>query len=145
MPLLKVCQSGDSLPLFWTLLTNYEKGIPQFTWDKRVLLSIVLHFFGLRRLILRKTTLLQYSLDFSDSQNYENAIKHSLIRARKIHESVLYQAFFCIFFELAKNEEGLEFSFLDSLNLYKNEGRGFHSHVFTSWQQVLSPCTKHQF
>ena len=69
-------------------------------------------------------------MDFSDSQNYEKIIKHPHIWARKIHESVLYQAFFCLFFELAKNEEGLEFGFLDSLNLYKKEGREAHSHVF---------------
>ena len=69
-------------------------------------------------------------LEFSDSVNYENIVEHSLIRACKIHESVLYQAFFCLFFELAKNEEGPEFAFLDSLNLYKKEGRQVHSHVF---------------
>ena len=35
-----------------------------------------------------------------------------------------YQAFFFLFFELAKNEDGPEFSFLDSLNIYKKEGKG---------------------
>ena len=69
-------------------------------------------------------------MEFSDSLNYENIVKHVLVRVRNIHESVLYQAFFCLFFELAKNEEGPEFSFLDSLNLYKKEGREVHSHVF---------------
>ena len=73
---------------------------------------------------------MESSLEFSDSLNYVNTIKHSLIQARKIHESVLYQAFFCLFFELSKNEEGLELAFLDSLNLYKIEGREVHSHVF---------------
>ena len=37
---------------------------------------------------------------------------------------MLYQAFFCLFFELAKNEESPEFAFLDSLNLSKKEGKG---------------------
>ena len=60
-------------------------------------------------------------MEFLDSLNYENAIEHVLVRAHKIHESVLYQAF-CLFFELAKNEDGPEFAFLDSLNFYKKEG-----------------------
>ena len=63
-------------------------------------------------------------LEFSDSLNYENTIEHVLVRARKIHELVLYQEFFFLFFELAKNEDGPEFSFLESLNLYKKEGNG---------------------
>ena len=67
---------------------------------------------------------LESYLDFLDSLNYEKTIEHVLVRAHKIHESVLYQAFFCLFFELAKNEDGPEFSFLDSLNLYKKEGKG---------------------
>ena len=37
---------------------------------------------------------------------------------------MLYQAFFFLFFDISKNEEGLEFAFLDSLNLYKKEGKG---------------------
>ena len=37
---------------------------------------------------------------------------------------MLYQAFFYLFFKLAKNEDCLEFDFLDSLNLYKKEGKG---------------------
>ena len=61
-------------------------------------------------------------MGFSDSLNYENTNEHVLVWARKIHESVLYLAFFCLFFELAKNEDGPEFCFLDSLNLYKKEG-----------------------
>ena len=69
-------------------------------------------------------------MEFSDALNYENTIEHVLFRAHKIHKSVLYQAFFCLFFELAKNEDGPEFAFLDSLNLYKKEGREVHSHVF---------------
>ena len=75
---------------------------------------------------------LESSLEFLDSLNYENTVKHVLVRARKIHESVLYQAFFYLFFEIAKNEEGPELAFLDSLNLYKKERREVHSHVFTS-------------
>ena len=77
-------------------------------------------------------------MEILDSLNYENIIEHVLVRARKIHESVLYQAFFYLFFELAKNEDGLDFSFLDSLNLYKKEGKGssftciFH-HGSKSW------------
>ena len=67
---------------------------------------------------------METSLEFSDSQNYENIIENSLIRAHKICKLVLYQAFFCFFFERVKNEEGLEFDFLDLLNLYKKEGRG---------------------
>ena len=73
---------------------------------------------------------LESSLEFSDSLNYENTVKHVLVRACKIHESMLYRAFFCLFFELSKNEEGTEFAFLDSLKLYKKEGREVHSHVF---------------
>ena len=63
-------------------------------------------------------------MEFSNSLNYENTIKHVLVRAHKIHELLLSQAFFFLFFELAKNEDGPEFSFLDSLNLYKKEGKG---------------------
>ena len=73
---------------------------------------------------------LESSLEFSNSLNYENTVEHVLVQAHKIHELVLYQAFFCLFFELAKNEEGPELAFLDSLNLYKKEGREVHSHVF---------------
>ena len=75
---------------------------------------------------------MESSLEFSNSLNYENTIEHVLVQARKIHESVIYQAFFYLFFELAKNEEGPNLDFLDSLNLYKKEGREVHSHVFTS-------------
>ena len=63
-------------------------------------------------------------MEFSDSLNYENIDEHVLVWACKIHESVLYQALFCLFFELSKNEDGPEFAFLDSLNLYKKEGKG---------------------
>ena len=62
-------------------------------------------------------------LESSDSLNYENTVEHVLVRVRKIHESVLYQAFLFLF-ELAKNEDGPEFAFLDSLNVYKKEGKG---------------------
>ena len=55
---------------------------------------------------------------------HENNNEHVLVRARKIHKSMLYQAFFFLFFELGKNEDGPEFAFLDSLNLYKKEGKG---------------------
>ena len=37
---------------------------------------------------------------------------------------MLYKAFFYLFFDISKSEEGPEFSFLDSLNLYKKEGKG---------------------
>ena len=53
---------------------------------------------------------------------YENTNEHVLVRACKIHESVLYQAFFFLFFELAKNEDGPEFAFLDSLK-FNREGK----------------------
>ena len=71
---------------------------------------------------------------------HENTNDHVLVRAHKIHELVLYQALFCLFFELSKNEYGPEFAFLDSLNLYKKEGKRKFIHMFfISWQQVLSP------
>ena len=66
----------------------------------------------------------EFYLEFLDSLNYENTIEHVLVWARKIHELVVYQAFFCLFFELSKIEEVLNFSFLDLLNLYKKEGKG---------------------
>ena len=80
-------------------------------------------------------------MEFSDSLNYENTIEHVLVRALKIHELVLYQAFFFLFFELAKNEDGPKFAFLDSLNFYKKEreGEGYFHVFFISWQKVLSP------
>ena len=62
---------------------------------------------------------MESSLEFSESLNYENTVELSLIRACKIHESVLYQAFFCLFFKLSNNEEGPELDFLEFLNLYK--------------------------
>ena len=67
---------------------------------------------------------LESSLEFSDSLNYENTIEHVLVQAHKIHKSVLYQAFFFLFFKLVKNEDGPEFAFLELLNLYKKEGKG---------------------
>ena len=92
--------------------------------DNKVLLWIVLYFFGLRRLNCTKKDPLESSLEFSDSLKYENTVEHVLVRARKIHKSVPYQAFFFLFFELAKNEDDPEFAFLDSLNLYKKAGKG---------------------
>ena len=55
---------------------------------------------------------------------YENTNEHVLVQAHKIHDLVLDQAFFFLFFKLSKNEDGPKFSFLDSLNLYKKEGKG---------------------
>ena len=55
---------------------------------------------------------------------YENTNEHVLVWACKIHELVLYQAFFCLFFKLAKSEEGPKFVFLDSLKIYEKEGKG---------------------
>ena len=81
-------------------------------------------------------------MEFSDSLNYKNTIEHSLIWAHKIHESMLYQAFLCLFFELAKNEEGTEFSLLESLNLYKKEGMEVHSHGFYIMEASLVSLNK---
>ena len=61
-------------------------------------------------------------MEFSDSLNYENTVEHVLVRAHKIHELVFYQAFFFLFFELAKDEDGPEFTFLDSLK-FNREGK----------------------
>ena len=76
---------------------------------------------------------LESSLEFLDSLNYENVVKNVLVWAPKIHESMLYQAFLCLFFELAKNEDGLEFAFLDSLNFLQERGDSYQalfSHLF---------------
>ena len=73
---------------------------------------------------------LESSLEFLDSLNYENTIEHVLVQARKIHESVLYQASIYLFFELDKNEDGPEFAFLDSLNFTRKRGNKVHSQVF---------------
>ena len=81
-------------------------------------------------------TPLESSFEFSDSLNCENIIEHVLVWARKLHESVLYQAFFCFFFELVKNEEGPKFSFLFSLNLTRKREGNFIHMFFTSWKQV---------
>ena len=91
---------------------------------KRFIQWFVLLFFGLRRINWTKNFLPRVFFEFSDSLIYENTVEHVLVRAYKIHESVLYQAFFWLFFELAKIEDGPEFAFLDSLNLYKKEGKG---------------------
>ena len=69
-------------------------------------------------------------MEFLDSLKYENTVEHVLVRAHKIHESVLNQAFFFIFFELAKNEDGLDFAFLDSLK-FNREGK---EEVFSYFQ-----------
>ena len=87
---------------------------------------------------MKKSPPLESSLEFSNSLNYENTIEHVLVRARKIHESMLYQAFFCLFFELAKNEDGPQFAFLDSLNLLglvkplqeREEGKFIHMFLY---------------
>ena len=81
-------------------------------------------------------------MEFSDSLNYENTIKHVLVQAHKIHESMLYQELFCLFFELSKNEEGPELNFLYSLNLYKKEGREVHSLVFYIMEASLVSLNK---
>ena len=69
---------------------------------KRVLLRTFLYFFGLKRLTLQKNTPLESSFEFLDFQNYENTDDHSIIWARKINESVLYQAIFSLFFKLSQ-------------------------------------------
>ena len=61
-------------------------------------------------------------MEFSDSLNYENTIEHVLVQACKIHESVFYQAFFFLFFELVKNEDGIDFYFLDSFKPLQERG-----------------------
>ena len=71
------------------------------------------------RLNLQKNIPVESSLEFSDCQKYESINEHSLIRARKIHETVTYQALFSLLFKLVKNEERLEFNFLDLLKLNK--------------------------
>ena len=106
---------------------------------KRVLMWFVLYFFGLRRLNWTKKHPPGVFLGVSRLSKYENTNKHVLFRARKIHESVLYQAFFFLFFELAKNVDGPEFSFLDSLNLYKKEGKG------SSFTCILHHGSKYYF
>ena len=70
---------------------------------------------------------LQYSLEFSDSQKYENTDDHPLIWACKIHKSVTYQALFSLLFKLVKNEERIKLTFLDSLKLNKKGKEEFHS------------------
>ena len=82
-----------------------------------------------------KKFLVDSSLEFSDSLNYENTVEHVLVRAHKIHESVLYQAFFFLFFELVKK---LRWSRVCFLGLVKplqerREGEGLFPCLFTSW------------
>ena len=94
----------------------------RLNWTKKDTLGV---FFGVFRL-----------------SKYENTNEDVLVWAHKIHKSVLYQAFFCLFFDLSKNEEGPDFAFLDSLNLYKKEGREVHSHVFYIMAASLVSFTK---
>ena len=107
---------------------------------KRVILWIVLYFFRLRRLTLRKSTPLESSLEFPDSQNYENTNEHLLIWACKIHESVTYQALFSLLFNIVKNEERLELNFLDSLKLNKKIRKNLSLWVINSGR--MSSLTK---
>ena len=53
--------------------------------------------------------------------------EHLLIQARKIHRSMIYQALFSLFFNIIKNEERLELTFLDLLKLNKKDKEEFHS------------------
>ena len=77
---------------------------------------------------------------------YEKTNEHVLVRACKIHESVLYQALFCLFFNLAKNEDGPDFALLDSLNLYKKEGEWeVYFHVFYIMAASLVSLNKAPF
>ena len=66
-----------------------------------------------------KITPPESSLEFSNSQNYENIDEHLLIRSHIIHKSVTYQALFSLLFKLVKNEEILKLDLLDSLKLNK--------------------------
>ena len=77
--------------------------------------------FGLTRLNLRKNNPLESSSKFLYSQNYENTSEHLLSRARKIHESVTYQALFSLLFKLVKNEERHELTFLDLLKFKRKD------------------------
>ena len=124
MFLLKGHWVGHNLTFFGPSSLSTKKVRLTSLEAKRVLLWFVLYFSGLRRLNWMKKFPLESSLEFSDSLNYENTFEHVIVWARKIHKSVLYKAFFFLFFKLAKNENGPEFAFLDSLNLYKKEGKG---------------------
>ena len=136
MFLSKECWVGGNLTFFRPSWLSTKKVCLTSSEAKRVLLWFVLYFSGLRRLNCTKKHPLESSLEFLDSLKYENIIEHVVVWACKIHESVLYQEFFCPFFYLSKNEEGPEFSFLDSLNLYKKEGKGSS---FTCILHLLRP------
>ena len=75
----------------------------------------VLYFYVLRRLNWTKKHPLGVFFDVFRLSKYENTNEHVLVQACKIHELVHYQAFFCLFFELSKNEDGPKFAFLESL------------------------------
>ena len=106
MLILKEHWVGGNLTFLRPFRLNTKKVPLTSSEAKRVLLWFVLYFSGLRRLNWMKNHPLESSLEFLDSLNYENTIKHVLVRACKIHESVLYQAFLRFFFKLTKTEEG---------------------------------------
>ena len=130
MLLLKERWVGGNLTLFGPSWLSTKKVCLTSSEAKRVLLWYVLYFFGLRRLNWTKKDPPGVFFGVFRLSKLWKHRRACTSRARKIHESVPYQAFLCLFFELAKNEEGPEFSFLDSLNFYKKEGREVHSHVF---------------
>ena len=76
-------------------------------------------------------------MEFSDPLKYENIIEHVLVRACKIHESVTYKALFSPLFNLVKNEERLELTFLDPLKLNKKGKEEFHSLGYKQWKHVI--------
>ena len=138
MLLLKEHWVGGNLTFFGPSCLSTKKVRLTSSEAKRVLLWIVLYFFSLRRLNWMKNNPLGVFFRVFRLSKHKNTNEHVLVRACKIHKSVLYQAFFCLFFELAKHEESPEFAFLDLLNLYKKEGKGSSfTCIFISWKQVL--------
>ena len=124
MLLLKEHWVGGNLTLFGPSWLNTKKEHPTSSEAKRVLLWFFLYFFVLGRLDwMKKDPLGVFFRVFKLFKLWKHH-RACTSWAHKIHESVLYQAFFCLFFEVPKNEEGPEFDFLDSLNLYKKEGKG---------------------
>ena len=121
MLLLKECWVGGNLTFFGPPRLSTKKVHLNFLKAKRVLMWFVLYFSSLRRLNWMKKNPHGIFFGVFRLSKYENTNDHVLVRARKIHESMLYQAFFCLFFKLAKNEDGPEFFFLESLSLYKKE------------------------
>ena len=143
MLLLKGRWIGGNLIFFGSSWLSTKNVRLTYSEAKRFLLWYVLYFSGLRRLNWTKNSPLESSLDFSDSLNYENIVEHSLIQAHKIHESVLYQAFFFLFFELVKKWRWSRVCFLGLIKPLQEIGEGKFIHMyFTSWQQVLSTWTK---